>query len=282
MNKQLTATLISVALCYPGSLFCQETPPPKLLLAKKYQSNQDITEFLVSEKLDGIRAFWNGESLVTRSGNKIHAPTWFTEHFPKQKLDGELWLGRGQFEQTLSIVSRETPDEKAWRKISYQVFDLPNSAEQFSHRFEHLKKLIDQASSPYLQLVEQRKVSDRKELDELLVQITQTGGEGLMLHRSDSFYLAGRSADLQKLKPFDDAEARVIGHVPGKGKYQNQLGALLVEDKQGNRFKIGSGFSDAQRRSPPALGSLVTFRYRGLTERGLPRFATFVRVRPEF
>lgn len=100
-----------------------------------------------------------------------------------------------------------------------------------------------------------------------------------MLHKGSAFYLPGRSQNLLKVKRYQDAEARVIGYLPGKGKYRGMLGALLVESKDNIRFRLGTGFTDQQRQVPPALGAWVTYKFYGLTARGIPRFASFVRVR---
>jgi DNA ligase-1 len=102
-----------------------------------------------------------------------------------------------------------------------------------------------------------------------------------MLRKISSRYQAGRSTDLLKLKKHQDAEARVIGYKVGKGKYQGLMGALLVKLESGVEFYIGSGFSDQLRQDPPELGSTITFRYNGLTQNGVPKFARFLRERPE-
>ena len=102
-----------------------------------------------------------------------------------------------------------------------------------------------------------------------------------MLHRADAQYIAGRSDVLLKLKLQLDTEAIVIAHLPGKGKYVGKLGALLVEAQDGIRFKLGTGFSDAQRENPPAIGSTITYTYLDKTKNGKPKFASFLRVRNE-
>jgi len=76
----------------------------------------------------------------------------------------------------------------------------------------------------------------------------------------------------------DDDDARVLAHLPGKGRHAGRMGALLVETPRGVRFRLGTGFTDRQRDNPPAVGQWVTYRYRGLTEAGVPRFASFLRV----
>ena len=105
------------------------------------------------------------------------------------------------------------------------------------------------------------------------------GGEGLVLHRADALWRTGRTDALFKLKPQPDEDGQVLGHQAGKGRFAGLTGALLLETPQGQRFALGSGLSDAQRRNPPELGSWVTYRYRDRTPKGVPRFATFVRVR---
>lgn len=100
-----------------------------------------------------------------------------------------------------------------------------------------------------------------------------------MLRQPASAYESGRSTTLLKVKTFHDAEARVVEHLAGAGRHKGRLGALLVELPNGTRFSVGTGFSDAQRGSPPPIGSTITFRYQELTDGGVPRFPTFVRAR---
>lgn len=256
-----------------------EQAPPLLMLAQRYQQGVDVSAYWVSEKLDGVRAYWDGHRLITRGGQVIRAPPGFTSGFPVEPLDGELWMGRGRFEELSGTVRRLEPDPDAWRDIRYLVFDLPAFAGPFGARLQRLRGLMETVDHPRLQLVEQFRVADHEALMARLAAVVAAGGEGLMLHRDDAPYRGGRSADLLKLKPFEDAEALVVGHVPGKGKYLGMLGALVVEEQDGRRFRIGTGFSDAQRREPPPIGSQVTFKFHGRTDRGIPRFASFLRVR---
>jgi len=254
--------------------------PPPAMLANVYRSDTSLADYLVSEKLDGVRGYWDGEKLLTRGGERIEAPGWFIAGWPAVPLDGELWVGRGQFSSAVSIVRQRTPDDAAWRKLHFMVFDLPGHPGTFAERNAALKSLLAGLALPWVRQVEQFKVADRAGLRVEFDRVVKNGGEGLMLHRAASHYQAGRSDDLLKLKPYLDAEARVVAHLPGKGKHQGVLGALLVETAAGLRFRIGTGFSDAQRRNPPTLGSWVTYRYIGLNEgSGIPRFATFMRVR---
>ena len=259
-----------------------KTDSPDLLLAKTYSSQENLDQYLVSEKLDGVRAYWNGKQLITRGGLIIQAPDWFTKDFPSQYLDGELWIGRNKYDQVSGIVRTRKPNEVDWRLITYQVFDMPLSLKPFSDRYQDLKGLIENNDNRYLKLVEQIEVASQKELDFLLKHITESGAEGLMLHKKNSFYQGTRSSDLLKYKTYEDAEARVLAHIPGKGEFSGLMGSILVETDDGRRFKIGTGFDRSERVSPPEIGATITYRYRGLTSKGLPRFASFLRVREVF
>jgi DNA ligase-1 len=251
-------------------------------LANVYRGDTPLADYLVSEKYDGVRGYWDGTKLLTRGGERIEAPAWFTAGWPDFPMDGELWVGRGQFASAVSIVRQRTPDDAAWRTLRYMVFDLPAHAGPFAERNAVLQSLLAGLALPWVRPVEQFKVANQAALRAAFDRVVKQGGEGLVLHRAASSYQAGRSDDLLKLKPYRDAEAKVIAHVPGKGKHRGALGALLVETAQGLHFRIGTGFSDADRRNPPALGSWVTYRYIGLNEgSGIPRFASFMRVRED-
>ena len=253
--------------------------PVPLLLAEVDNGQADVTHYLVSEKLDGVRAFWDGEQLRTRNGNPIAAPAWFTERFPKQELDGELWIGRGEFDRLSAAVRRQASDDAEWRQVRYQVYELPQAPGDFRERAAALNRLITASQVPWLQAVEQLELPNRQALDHKLAEILKLGGEGLMLHRADAIYMTGRSDALLKVKLWYDAEATVIGYQPGKGKYAGMLGALRVRTADGREFMLGTGLTEADRRNPPAIGSLITYRYRELTKRGLPRFASYQRLR---
>lgn len=255
---------------------------PELVHAEIYRSAIDPADYWVSEKLDGVRAVWDGEHLRFRSGRVIAAPAWFTRGFPARPLDGELWIGRGQFDRLSGIVRKELAVDTEWQAVRYLLFELPGRAGDFSARIDDMRAIVAAAALPHLQMVEQFRVADRAELLRRFDSVLKQGGEGLMLHRTAAPYRAGRSDDLLKLKPWEDAEAVVIAHLPGKGKFSGKLGALRVALPDGRQFSIGGGFNDAQRAAPPPIGSTITFRFRGRTAGGLPRFASFLRVRETF
>ena len=235
--------------------------------------------YLVSEKLDGVRAIWNGAELRFRSGRPIAAPAWFVAGLPPQPLDGELWMGRKTFDRLSGTVRKVQPVDADWRALRYMLFDAPNPSLPFEARAQQVQHLVQKADLPWLGAVEQSRLVSAAGLQTRLQQVASLGGEGLVLHRLDAPWQPGRSEAVRKLKLQPDDEATVVAHVPGKGKFEGQMGALLLEMPDGKRFSLGTGFSAAERANPPAIGSRVTYRYRDLTPAGLPKFASFVRVR---
>jgi DNA ligase 1 len=255
-------------------------------LELKNRPNFQIQDYLVSEKLDGIRAIWDGKTLQYRSGGLIQAPSAFLNQLPKnQALDGELWLGYQRFEALSAIVRLAQPGKDAWLGVQYHIFELPNAPGSFTERAKRIEQFVVQAlrenpDTP-LRAIPQRRTDNLPDLERQLQSVLAKGGEGLMLHLASAPYITGRSDVLLKLKPWHDMEAKVVGHLPGKGQFKGQLGALRVQLNDGKRFSIGTGFSKQDRANPPPIGSQVTFRYRGFTVYGLPRFAVFLRVRPK-
>jgi len=250
-----------------------------MLLAETYAADIDVTQYWVSEKLDGVRAQWDGDTLRFRGGGIVPAPVWFTRNFPAVPLDGELWIGRDRFDALSGTVRKIEPVDADWRQVRYLIFELPGAAGDFSARVRQMRAIAAEAKVPWLQAVGQTRVTSHAALTKQLDAVIRAGGEGLMLHRADAPYLTGRSDVLLKLKPWQDAEAVVVGHTPGKGKYQGMTGALQMEMPDGKRFGLGSGLSDAIRRQPPPIGTRITYRYQHLTKNGLPRFPRYLRVR---
>jgi DNA ligase-1 len=257
-----------------------ESLAPKLLLAESWDNERDLAGWYMSEKLDGVRAYWTGQHFLSRQGNKFLAPDWFTKGFPATPLDGELWIDRKTFQQTVSIVRRQDGGDH-WKRVRYVVFDAPNESGHFEHRLKAIHGLGLNRHNAYVQVLEQAICAGTDSLRTELARIEALGGEGLMLRQPDSLYEFGRSATLLKVKTFHDAEAVVVGHQPGKGRHKGRLGALLVSLANGTQFAVGTGFSDAQRERPPAIGSMITFRYQELTDGGVPRFPSFVRERSD-
>ena len=113
------------------------------MLANVYRPGVPLAEYWVSEKLDGVRGYWDGARLWTRGGEPIFAPAWFTAGWPALALDGELWAGRGQFAHAVSTVRQQQPDDAAWRRMRFMVFDLPAHGGSFDQRWPALQQLGD-------------------------------------------------------------------------------------------------------------------------------------------
>jgi DNA ligase 1 len=256
-----------------------EAQAPQLLLAESWDGISDPSGWWLSEKLDGVRAYWDGSRFLSRLGNLFYAPAWFVAGLPNTPLDGELWLGRKQFQRTVSIVRRQDQSD-LWKELKYVVFDAPALAKGFEARLEFVKECLQKRpvyAEPHHHFICQGFDHLRSEL----ARLEALGAEGLMLRRPESRYESGRSQTLQKVKTFFDGEARIVAHQDGSGRHKGRLGALLVEMPNGTKFAVGTGLSDALREHPPAVGTLITFRYQELSDRGVPRFPSYVGVRAE-
>jgi DNA ligase 1 len=251
--------------------------PPPLLLAHKWEMDVELSGWWMSEKLDGVRAYWDGSSFISRLGNAFHAPAWFTASLPKTPLDGELWGGRKKFQRTVGIVKRQDKSD-AWKEIRYLVFDAPAHPGGFEARLAHCKQLLA-AKNEWAEVHHHEPCRDMDHLREQMAHVESLGGEGLMMRKPGSPYVHGRSDTLLKVKSFHDAEARVVEHSPGTGRHKGRLGALVVELPDGTTFNVGTGFSDQERDEPPPVGAVVTFRYQELSDGGVPRFPSYVGVR---
>ncbi|MGH8234943.1 MAG: DNA ligase [Rhodanobacteraceae bacterium] len=254
--------------------------PPPVELVDVYHGGLDLSRYWVSEKFDGVRGYWDGHRLLTRGGTVIRAPAWFTKNWPDTPMDGELWAGYGRFERASATVRAVEANGAAWHEMSYHVFDLPAQVGGFDARVPVIRTVVAAIGDPWVVVVRQFHVADETQLESALKRVLDRGGEGLVLHRGDVPYRAGRGVGLLKLKPYEDAEARVVAIKPGHGRLEGLMGSIEVRTPGGRRFAIGSGFSDQDRAHPPSVGSWVTYRFNGRTTNGLPRFARFLRRRP--
>ena len=311
---------LSTALSHATPTTPQTQPPkaPQILLLMDYHKAKpsNVQEFVMSEKLDGVRALWNGKQLLTRSGRVIKAPACFTKHFPPFALDGELWIGRGEFEKALALVQKDCRDcpclakvdssqkdsnwedssqvDSIWDRAKYYVFDVPDCGLEASPKapkpctlFERLRVLesyLANAPTMPISLIKHEPIASQKQLFKHLQELSEQGAEGLVLRKINAPYERTRSPNALKLKLYEDAECKVVAHNAGKGKYAGKLGSLTCEQIAANgakrtlRFKIGSGFSDTERQNPPPLGSIITYKFYGTTKNGFPRFAVFHRI----
>lgn len=250
----------------------------EIMLAQLYDRQIDVTGWLMSEKLDGVRGYWDGKNLLSKNGNRFHPPAEFTKELPPFPLEGELWAGRKRFEQAVSIVRKQEP-HAGWQQIRFAIFDVPEASGGFTERLDRARSWFARNPSTYAFIIPQISVHDQTHLQQELKRIETIGGEGLIVRQPEALYTAGRSSHILKVKSHYDAEATVIEHLPGEGRNRGRLGSLLVELDDGTRFRIGTGFSDAERIRPPPVGSIITFKYYDKYQSGIPKFPSFLRLR---
>ncbi len=267
------------SLCWLiGVMACSLNAAPLNLMLLSQYKDQPIEGWVMSEKLDGVRGYWDGKQLLSRQGNPLAPPDYFVAQFPPFALDGELFSERGKFEEIVATVKSAQP--KGWYKLKLYVFDVPNAEGDLFERLAVLDRYLAENPSPYLAIIPQIPVQNKAHLTQFFEQIQQQGGEGVVVRNPKSPYIHGRSAQILKLKTVLDEECTVVAHHSGKGKFAGKLGAISCENHRG-RFRIGSGFDLATRNNPPPIGSQISYKYRGLTESGKPRFATYWRKRED-
>jgi len=263
----------------------------ELLKLSEYKG-QNVGGWLASEKLDGVRAYWDGRNLLSRNGKILAAPDGWSAHFPPFALDGELYTARGEFEKIQSTVMDKTPNEAAWSEIKFHVFDVPEASGGLLERLSELEKFILQnpQAGQNLKIIKQIKVKDNAEFEAFAEAVIAKGGEGAVVREPNAPYERKRSKNALKYKKFKDAECEVTAINAGAGKYAGLMGSVTCKtlsaagSKQiprGVKFKVGSGFSDEERVNPPKIGSIITYKYQNLTAKGLPRFPIFLRVRED-
>lgn len=245
---------------------------------KNYKQHHTIKNWVMSEKLDGIRAYWNTKELLTRKGNKIYAPKWFIKSLPNFELDGELWTKRDDFENIQSIVMDKKPSKK-WKEITYNIFEVPNQKGDFFSRLELVQKYIEKGKLQYIKVIKQIKIKDKAHLEEFMNEIINKKGEGVIVKNPDLEYFQGRNSNILKVKKFSDMEGKVIGiNISQK---TGVLKSLKVKLENGITFNLGTGFTKKQRENSFTVGTIVSFKYYGFTKNGKPKFASFLRVRED-
>jgi len=262
--------ILCISLFSSLSLYASK---PDLLLLKTYK-DQNTTNWVMSEKLDGIRAYWDGKQLLSRSGKVIHAPKWFIKDYPSFKLDGELWSKRGDFENISSIVRDKTPS-KHWKQIKHYIFEVPDAQGNLFERLEKVKKYENDS----IKLLPQIKIKDKNHQNNFLKKIEKLGGEGIVVRDPMVKYINKRSTKALKVKTFHDAECKIIGYTDGKGKFFGSIGALICQLPNQIKFKIGTGMDKNIRKNPPKIGTIITFKFQNLTKYGKPRFPVYLRIR---
>lgn len=272
--RQTVFGLWLALLCLPVNAHALD-----IMLAQVYTDDIDVSGWLMSEKLDGVRGYWDGQQMLSKKGNRLYPPLAFTRNLPPFPLEGELWGGRGTFEKTVSIVKKQRP-HNGWLELQFGIFDVPQAAGGFLQRLQKAKNWFADHPTQFAFVIEQKPIKNTEELKVELKRVEARGGEGLIVRAPDAHYTTGRSPEILKVKSYLDTEAVVIGHIQGKGRNLGRLGSLLVELPNKIQFKIGTGFSDALRDNPPPVGSTITFKYYGFYASGIPKFPSFLRVRP--
>ena len=248
----------------------------ELQKAKIYdKSKHNITNWYMSEKLDGIRAYWNGKEFISKNGNKIYAPFWFTKDFPPFELDGELWSKREDFENIQNIVLDETPTTK-WNEITYNIFEVPNTDGNFNKRLEKITLWLEKNPNKFIKIIPQKICKNESDLDNYLKELIAKKAEGIILKNPNLDYFTGRNENILKVKKFYEEEGLVIGlNYSKEGKFKS----LKLKLENGIIFNLGGGFSNMQKENPPKIGDIVTFKYYDLTKNDKPKFASFLRIR---
>lgn len=251
-------------------LFGFEVQKPKIY------NDQNINGWLISEKLDGIRGYWDGKNLYTKNGNRINTPNNFTKNFPPFALDGELWSKRDDFEFIQATVLDEHPSND-WNKISFNIFEVPNTQGNFQKRLHKAKLWFSQHPNKYIKIIPQKVCKDENHLLKELDKIVKLKGEGIIVKDSTQDYHTGRSPYILKVKKVQDMEGKIIGYnFRDDGK---TLKSFQVKLHNGVIFNLGGGLTDYQRKNALSIGKIVTFKYYGFTKYGKPKFASFLRVR---
>lgn len=274
--RRFCLVLFLLLACRPAPAAHAVSPRP--MLPEVYHGQVAVRGWLVSEKLDGVRGYWDGKRLWSKHGTLFHPPPAFLRGLPPFPLEGEIWGGRGTYERTVATVLKQQPDA-GWLKLKFAIFDVPQAAGGFTRRIAKARRWFAAHPSAYAFVIPQRPVRGRAQLEKELHRVVALGGEGLIVRRPDAPYAAGRSPSILKVKEYKDAEAVVLKQLPGKGRNRGVMGALLVALPDGTRFKIGTGFSDRERKHPPPVGAVITFKYYGTFPSGIPRFPSFLRIR---
>lgn len=268
--------LLLALLCLPLNAHALD-----IMLPQVYSEGIDVSGWLMSEKLDGVRGYWDGQQMLSKNGNRLYPPAAFTRNLPPFPLEGELWGGRGTFEKTVSIVKKQQPHD-GWLELKFAIFDVPRTPGGFLQRLQRATDWFKKHPSRFAFVIVQKPVRDPDELKVELKRMEALGGEGLIVRKPDALYTTGRSREILKVKSYLDTEAVVIAHIQGTGRNLGRMGSLLVELPDATQFKIGTGFSDAQRDNPPPVGATITFKYYGLYASGIPKFPSFLRIRPGY
>ena len=288
-------------------------PPKGWLMAEKFDGFRALFLYeIINDEPVG--------KFYSRNNKPFNAPDWFLESMPPYNLlqdkilDGELWAGRDNF-QFMGPVRKKIPIPEEWLSIQYQVYDVIGENIPFVQRLKDLKKIVnftqkawnirlkneefylpnEETIEPPLIFAQQTKIKSEKMMREYYQNIIDNGGEGIIIKHPESLYENGRSSYMLKVKPAFDRECIITDYKLGEGKYTGLLGSFICKplinhdtymsiDQDENHIFTLSGMDDKIRnnfQTTHPIGTIINYECSGFTDKGVPRFGRYVRIRDD-
>lgn len=245
---------------------------------------ENIESYAISEKFDGVRGIWDGKEMFSKNGKKLAIPPCFAEKLAILELkdgefvEGELWADYGKFAEVSSLARRKNPTCAEFESVKYLIFNAQlNESSDFLANLSKIQSILESHKTPQIRTITQHKFSSSKELQDFFDAVVAKGGEGVILRDSHTAF---------KLKAQHDAECKIIDYTRGKGRLSGKVGAIVCESladknagiKNGIIFRIGSGLSDEMRTNPPKIGTIITYKFSGVSKNSVPLHTRFWRV----
>lgn len=248
---------------------------------------ENIESYAISEKFDGVRGIWDGKEMFSKNGKKLAIPPCFAEKLAILELkdgefvEGELWADYGKFAEVSSLARRKNPTCAEFESVKYLIFNAQlNESSDFLANLSKIQSILESHKTPQIRTITQHKFSSSQELQDFFDAVVAKGGEGVILRG------LGDSHTAFKLKAQHDAECKIIDYTRGKGRLSGKVGAIVCESladknagiKNGIIFRIGSGLSDEMRTNPPKIGTIITYKFSGVSKNSVPLHTRFWRV----
>lgn len=245
---------------------------------------ENIESYAISEKFDGVRGIWDGKEMFSKNGKKLAIPPCFAEKLAILELkdgefvEGELWADYGKFAEVSSLARRKNPTCAEFESVKYLIFNAQlNESSDFLANLSKIQSILESHKTPQIRTITQHKFHSSKELQDFFDAVVAKGGEGVILRDSHTAF---------KLKAQHDAECKIIDYTRGKGRLSGKVGAIVCESladknagiKNGIIFRIGSGLSDEMRTNPPKIGTIITYKFSGVSKNSVPLHTRFWRV----
>ena len=245
---------------------------------------ENIESYAISEKFDGVRGIWDGKEMFSKNGKKLAIPPCFAEKLAILELkdgefvEGELWADYGKFAEVSSLARRKNPTCAEFESVKYLIFNAQfNESSDFLANLSKIQSILESHKTPQIRTITQHKFSSSKELQDFFDAVVAKGGEGVILRDSHTAF---------KLKAQHDAECKIIDYTRGKGRLGGKVGSIVCESladknagiKNGIIFRIGSGLSDEMRTNPPKIGTIITYKFSGVSKNSVPLHTRFWRV----